>query len=88
MEGRRGRGRGVRQSHNVEGDQESAADQNPRSRGEVREQVATTINRMTNILERLANQPGHGTVNCEDPKILLFLSYITGLFNYLFTCFL
>ena len=57
MEGRRGRERGVRQSHNVEDDQESGANQNPGSRDEVGEQVATTINRMTDILERLANKP-------------------------------
>ena len=63
MKGRRGRERETRQSHNVEGDRESGADQNPGSKGEVRKQVATAINRITDILERLANQPGHGTVN-------------------------
>ena len=62
-EGRRGRGRGVRQSHNMEGDRESGADQNLGSRGEVGEQVATAINQMTDILEHLANEPGLGTVN-------------------------
>ena len=55
MEGRRGRRRGARQSHNVEGDRELGTDHNPGSRGEVGEQVATAFNRIADILERLAN---------------------------------
>ena len=59
----RDRGRKCRQPQGLGGDQGSAVNQNREPRIEVGNQVATPINRMTDILERLTNRQGPEPVN-------------------------
>lgn len=62
MEGRRGRGRGrrTRLLHNIGGDRESTAEQNQGAGVNIVEQMATAMNRMTEILDHMAGQQGPG----------------------------
>ena len=66
MDGRRsgrGRGRGVRQPQ-THGDDQGSATGPSQEQGNVKDnQVATAMNRMTNILERPAERQGPGPVN-------------------------
>ena len=66
MDGRRsgrGRVRGVRQPQ-PQGDDQGSATEPTQGQGNVEgDQVATAINRMTDILERLAEREGQGPIN-------------------------
>ena len=59
----RGRGRGFRQPRTPERGEGSATGPNQNPRNEEGDQVATAINRMTDILERLAERQGPEPVN-------------------------
>nr|XP_027098911.1 uncharacterized protein LOC113718190 [Coffea arabica] len=68
MEGRRqrgrGRGRGPRQTQDQEEEQGSVANKNQGPRNEGGDQVATAINRMTDLLARLVDQQGQKCLRC------------------------
>ena len=74
MEGRRlrgrGRGREPRQTQDQEEDQGSVVNQNQGPRNEGGDQVATAINRMTDLLARLVDQQGQVPGNQQrDPEV-------------------
>ena len=78
----RGRGYGFRQLRTLERDEGSATDPNQNSRNEGGDQVATVFNRITDVLERLAEPQGLEPVNAprnhersEDRALERFLKF-------------
>nr|XP_027109174.1 uncharacterized protein LOC113729046 [Coffea arabica] len=84
----RGRGHGIRQSCTPETGEESETGPNQNPRNEEGDQVVTVINRMTDILERLAERQGLEPVDqprnqerCEDKALERFLKFAPPKFH-------